>query len=152
MLYVRRFQASAIKFNCDITQHNNHKDLLKTMVRYLHLLQIDFKPYSLCMMRFSLFFFFFNKKGALIQFPNCDQDATRMDLTPLGWPTVQPAGQEQSPVMWWHVPPFWQGQLCSQWKPWLPEGHRSPQLSHASQESDSPKGKEKRAFITESSD
>lgn len=72
------------------------------------------KPHSLCIMRFS----------------------------PLVSPTVHPAGQEQSPVMWWHVPPFWQGQLCSQWKPWLPEGHRSPQLSHASRESDFAKGEE----------
>lgn len=47
----------------------------------------------------------------------------------LMWPTVQPAGQEQSPVIWWHVPPFWQGQRCSHWGPWLPEGQRSPQLS-----------------------
>lgn len=52
----------------------------------------------------------------------------------LEWPTVHPEGQEQSPVMWWQVPPFWQGQRCSQWGPWLPEGQRSPQLSpHTSQ-------------------
>lgn len=46
----------------------------------------------------------------------------------LVWPTVQPEGQEQSPVMWWHVPPFWQGHRCSHWDPWLPKGQRSPQL------------------------
>ncbi len=42
--------------------------------------------------------------------------------------TIHPAGQEHSPVMWWQVPPFWQGQRCSHCGPWLPEGHRSPQL------------------------
>ena len=45
------------------------------------------------------------------------------------WLTVHPVRQEQSPVMWWQVPPFWQGQRCSHWGPWLPEGQRSPQLS-----------------------
>lgn len=42
--------------------------------------------------------------------------------------TVQPAGHEHSPVMWWQVPPFWQGQRCSHWVPWLPDGQRTPQL------------------------
>lgn len=42
--------------------------------------------------------------------------------------TVHPAGQEQSPVIWWHVPPFWHGHRFSHWGPWLPEGQRSPQL------------------------
>lgn len=31
-----------------------------------------------------------------------------------GPPTVQPGGQAHSPVMWWQVPPFWQGQRSSQ--------------------------------------
>ena len=33
---------------------------------------------------------------------------------PAGPPTVQPGGQAHSPVMWWQVPPFWQGQRSSQ--------------------------------------
>lgn len=42
--------------------------------------------------------------------------------------TIHPAGQEHSPVMWWHFPPFWHGHRDSHWAPWLPGGHRSSQL------------------------
>lgn len=65
-------------------------------------------------------------------------------------PTVHPEGQEQSPVMWWHVPPFWQGQRCSQWGPWLPEGQRSPQLS-AHTETQETNGSDATVALTHSS-
>lgn len=42
--------------------------------------------------------------------------------------TIQPEGQEHSPVTWWHTPPFWQGQRSSHCCPCLPGGHRSSQL------------------------
>lgn len=46
--------------------------------------------------------------------------------------TIQPAGQEHSPVTWWHTPPFWQGQRSSHCCPCLPGGHRSSQLQRDS--------------------
>lgn len=42
--------------------------------------------------------------------------------------TIQPAGQEHSPVTWWHTPPFWQGQRSSHCRPCFPGGHKSSQL------------------------
>lgn len=114
----------------------NHSYLIVTIVAYIARADIDwgFKPQSLCMMNFFYSFFPKKTKTPVLIVSVCDQGPSFPP--PIVWPTVHPAGQEQSPVMWWHVPPFWQGQLCSQWKPWLPEGHRSPQLSpQARQES-----------------
>lgn len=42
--------------------------------------------------------------------------------------TIQPGGQEHSPVTWWHTPPFWHGQRSSHRRPCFPGGHTSSQL------------------------